>query len=81
MAHQCLPTGNAFHPATYLPPRVLFATAGPICHPGLDPGSIFWDYTAGNGKTWIPGQVQDDNTDGIPDDKSVDIRLGSIIQT
>jgi hypothetical protein len=38
---------------------------GHICHPGLDPGSIFWAFATGGGKTWIPDQVRDDKTNGI----------------
>ena len=34
--------------------------SGLIRHPGLDPGSIFWAYTEGDGKTWIPAQGLDD---------------------
>jgi hypothetical protein len=55
----CLPLGHTCHPGPYLSPL------GHICHPGLDPGSIFWAFATGGGKTWIPDQVRDDKTNGI----------------
>jgi hypothetical protein len=37
-------------------PSVMSAAAIHLCHPGLDPGSIFWTFATGDGGTWIPAQ-------------------------
>ena len=65
-------------PMTYMMekpmPSVMSAAAIHLCHPGLDPGSIFWTFATGDGGTWIPDQVRDDNTDNVRDDKTNDVR-------
>ena len=65
-----LPPGHTCHPWAHLSPRDIPVTPGHTCHPGLDPGSIFWTFATGNGGTWIPDQVRDDNTDDVRDEKT-----------
>ncbi len=66
--------GGSLSPWAHLSPRDIPVTPGLTCHPGLDPGSIFWTFATGDGGTWIPDQVRDDNTDDVRDDKTNGVR-------